>query len=146
MNVRMRHGDLATRTAGAIAIGLHESDRTPGGAARAVDRATRGAVRALIVSADFKGRFLETAVLYPPGRRTKRVIVVGLGRKAEMDTHRVRLATAQAARRARELGVGTLATVVHGAGAGSLDPAAAARAAAEGAVLGHYRHGAYKRD
>ncbi|MFI5371659.1 MAG: leucyl aminopeptidase, partial [Candidatus Eisenbacteria bacterium] len=115
-------------------------------AARAVDRATRGAVRALIASADFKGRFLETAVLYPPGRRTKRVIVVGLGHKAEMDTHRVRLATAQAARRARELGVGTLATVVYGAGAGSLDPAAAARAAAEGAVLGHYRHGAYKRD
>ncbi|HUK62076.1 MAG TPA: M17 family peptidase N-terminal domain-containing protein, partial [Dongiaceae bacterium] len=146
MEVRLRPGRLATRPAGAVAIGVIESGGPLTGAAREVDRASGGAVSALLASGDFRGRLLETAVLYPRGRKPRRVIVVGLGRRETLDPQRVRMASAVAARRARELGAGTLATVIHGAGAGGLDPARAAQAVAEGAVLGHYRHGAYKRD
>jgi leucyl aminopeptidase len=146
MDVRLRVGRLDTRPAGAVAIGVIESGGELTGAARAVDRASGGAVSALLASGDFRGRFLETAVLYPRGRKPRRVIVVGLGQRAALDAQRVRLVSAVAARRARELGAGTLATVIHGAGAGGLEPATAAQAVAEGVVLGHYRHGAYKRD
>ncbi|MEK7331381.1 MAG: leucyl aminopeptidase, partial [Candidatus Eisenbacteria bacterium] len=79
----------------------------------------------------------------------------GLGQREALDASRVRRAAAQAAKRARELGVGTLVTVAHGAGGaggpgrgvrGGLDPAVAAQATAEGSVLGHYRFTHYRRD
>ena len=146
MDVLLRRGDLATRPAGALALGILEGTTTLTGAAAAVDRATRGAIRALLRERDFTGRFLETAILYPKGVRAKRVILVGLGLRAALDASRVRRAAAQAARRARELGAGTLVTVAHGAGRGGLDSAQAAQATAEGSALGHYRHTPYRRD
>src|SRR4029079_10200967 len=63
-----------------------------------------------------------------------------------LDGHRVRLVSAVAARRARELRAGTLLTIAHGAGAGGLDPELAAQGTAQDALLGHYRFGRYRRD
>ena len=146
MDVTLRRGDIAARPAGALALGILEGGGALTGAAAAVDRATRGAVRAVLKARDFRGRFLETAVLYPRGLKARRLILIGLGPRALLDARRARLAAAQAARRARELGVGTLVTVAHGAGRGGLDPARAAQAVAEGSVLGHYRFSAYRRD
>jgi leucyl aminopeptidase len=146
MQVLPRRGDVTRRPVGALALGILEGTTTLTGAAAAVDRAARGAIRALLRQGDFTGRLLETVVLYPKGVRAKRVILVGLGPRASLDASRVRRAAAQAAKRARELAAGTLATVAHGAGRGGLDPARAAQATAEGSVLGHYRHTAYRRD
>ena len=150
MDVMLKRGDPTTRSAGALALGILQGTTALSGAAAAVDRATRGAIRSLLRERDFTGRFLETAILYPRGVRSKRVILVGLGPRAALDSSRVRQAAAQAARRARELGAGTLVTVAiaevaEGAG-GGLDPARVAQATAEGSVLGHYRHTAYRRD
>jgi leucyl aminopeptidase len=146
MNVVFRRGDITTRPAGALVLAILEGTRTPGGAAAAVDRRTRGALRRLLATGDFKGRYLETAVLHPPGVRVRRVVLVGLGPAKSLTVARVRHASAEAVRRARALGARTVITVTHGAGAGGLDAVAAAQAAAEGAVLGHYRHTAYRRD
>jgi leucyl aminopeptidase len=150
MEFVLRRGDVTTRPAGALVLGILEGVTTLEGAAAAVDQATHGAIRELLKRRDFAGRFLETAVLYPDGIRAQRLILVGLGRRAALDTSRVRRAAAQAAKRARELGAGTLTTVAIGAqGAASrdgLDAALAAQATAEGLVLGHYRHTHYRRD
>jgi leucyl aminopeptidase len=146
MEVMLRRGDVAARPAGALALGILEGGGALTGAAAAVERATRGALTAVLRRRDFRGRFLETIVLYPRGVRAQRVILVGLGRPAALDAHRVRLAAAQAAKRARELGAGTLVIVARGADRGGLDPARAAQAVAEGSVLGHYRFTAYRRD
>jgi leucyl aminopeptidase len=146
MEIALRQGNLATRPAGAVAIGVFLGERALAGAAAAADRAARGAVSRLLASGDFSGRWLETAVLYPTGLRAKRLIVIGLGRPADFTLARARQAAALAARRARDLGAGTLATIAHGAGRGGLDPARAAQAVAEGSVLGHYRFTAYRAD
>ena len=146
MDVTLRRGDIVARPAGAVALGILEGGRALTGAAAAVDRATRGAVSTLLKARDFRGRFLETVVLYPRGIKAQRLILVGLGPRALLEPRRVRLAAAQAAKRARELGAKSLTTVVHGAGRGGLDPARAAQAVAEGSVLGHYRFTAYRRD
>jgi len=144
MDVVLRRGDLATRTAGAVAVGVFEGTKRVSGAAGALDRATRGAITAFLKTGDFSGRPDETAVLYPATGKARRVILVGLGVPGTMTLHRARVAAALAANRARELKAGTLATIVHGAGSGGLDPLAAAQACAEGAMLGHYRHTAYR--
>ncbi len=144
MKVELRLGDIAERRASLLALGILEREGELTGAARAVDRATRGALTAFLRRRDFRGRFLETAVLYPRGLGSPRVLLVGLGPRADLTVTRVRLAAAQVARRARELEARTLATVALGSGAGSLDPERAAQATAEGLVLGHYRFTAYK--
>ena len=81
MQVLARRGDVTRRPAGALVLGLLEGTTTLTGAAAAVDRAARGAIRALLRQGDFTGRFLETVVLYPRGVRAKRLILVGLGRR-----------------------------------------------------------------
>ncbi len=146
MEITLRRGDIAARPTGAVALGILQDAKPPSGAAAAVDRAARGAIAALLASGDFRGRFLETAVVHPGAGPAPRLVLVGLGRAAALDPQRMRQAAAIMARRARELGARRLATVVHGAGRGGLDPAVAAQAVAEGLVLGHYRHSAYRSD
>ena len=84
MDVVLRRGNIAARPASAVAIGIFQGERRPSGAAGAIDRATRGAVTALLRSRDFTGRFLEVAVLYPSGLRARRLILVGLGPPEEL--------------------------------------------------------------
>ena len=50
------------------------------------------------------------------------MLVIGMGKAAAFTPHRARQLAAVAAKRARELGARTLATVVHGAGAGGVLP------------------------
>ena len=146
MEVLLRRGDLAARAVGLVAIGVFEGEKRLTGAAAAVDRASGGMVSTLLRSEDFRGRWLETSLLHPAKRRPKRVLVIGMGKASAFTPQRARQLAAIAARRARELGVRTFATVAHGAGAGGLDPARAAQSAAEGVVLGHWRFTTYRTD
>ncbi|HKQ57906.1 MAG TPA: M17 family peptidase N-terminal domain-containing protein, partial [Candidatus Eisenbacteria bacterium] len=89
MEVVLKRGDVVTRPAGALALGILERERTLSGAAAAVDRATRGAITTVLRARDFTGRFLEIVVLYPSGLRAKRLILVGLGPAGALDAERV---------------------------------------------------------
>lgn len=146
MNVALKRGDITTRAAGIVALGVLEGTRTLAGAAKAVDRVAGGAISAALASKDFRGRHLENIVLYPSKGRAKRILLVGLGRARDLTADRVRAVAALSAGRARDLEAGTLASVVYGAGAGGVDPARAAHACAEGSVLGHYRFTEYRTD
>jgi leucyl aminopeptidase len=143
MDVVLARARAAASKAGALALAVPEGERTPRGVAAEVDRRARGAVAALLGSRDFAGRAFETAVLYPRGLPAARLVLVGLGKRAEIDGQRLRLAAAQAARRARELRAGSLTFAVPDIG-GRDDAARRAQVCAEGAVLGHYRHDAYR--
>jgi leucyl aminopeptidase len=77
--------------------------------------------------------------------------VIGLGEPARFDLRAARIAAATAARKARDLGVKTFATVVHGAerplqrtGRGELEPQVAAGALVEGSRSGLYRFGGHR--
>jgi leucyl aminopeptidase len=146
MDVVLGRAKLTASKAGAVALGLAEGERPTRGAAAEVDRKSRGAVSALVRSRDFGGKPLETAVLYPRGLGSGRLILVGLGRQDAIDEQGLRLAAALAARRARELGARTLAFALPepGGRTEAARLARLARACAEGAVLGHYRHTAYR--
>ena len=82
MEVVLRRGDLSARPAGLVAIGIFEGERRLTGAAAAIDRAAGGLVSALLKSEDFRGRWLETALLHPRGSRARRVLVMGMGKPA----------------------------------------------------------------
>jgi leucyl aminopeptidase len=127
----------ASRPAGLLAVGVAEGDPPAGDPAAPLDAATRAALAALRASGDFSGRSGESALLYAPGARAKRVLAVGLGPRAALGGQRLLTAAATAARRARDLGAGTLALALPG------PDSAALRAIGEGIVLGHHRHTAY---
>src|SRR5689334_4615250 len=65
VEILLRRGNLATRAAGALALGIFEGEPRLGGAAADVDRASGGAIRALLKTGDFRGLWLESATLYP---------------------------------------------------------------------------------
>ncbi len=145
MQLNTTIGNIADQAVDAIILNLFENTDTPVGATATIDHHLQGAISAVLDGGDFTGRLRETSVLYPgvalPARR---VIVVGLGPEEDFTLDCARHAIAAAAARARELGARSVASVLHGVGVGGIETGAAARAAAEGAVLGLYSFEQYK--
>jgi leucyl aminopeptidase len=81
----IQSGALASRTAECLAIGLFDEPRLSD-ELRALDAATGGKLRALRDSGDLPTRPGETQLLLQlPGVRAKRVLVVGLGKRADFN-------------------------------------------------------------
>ena len=145
MEIELKQGNITEVAADLIVVNLFQGVTAPGGATGAVDRALGGAISDVIAAGDFTGKSGETLVLYTRGALpAPRVLIVGLGEAAKFDLQAVRNAAATAARKARDLGAAVVATIVHGAGIGGLDPAAAAGMVAEGSLLGLYRYAGYR--
>ncbi len=145
MEVTVEHGNIETRDVDALVVNLFAGVHSPGGATGAVDRALGGAISELIAHGDFTGKAGEVAVLYSRGKiPARRVLVVGLGERASLNTEAIRRASATAVSRARELKCRRVATIVHGAGIGGLQAATAAQATVEGAMLALYQYRAPK--
>src|SRR5256714_4525541 len=89
----------------------------------------------LVDSGEAKPGLRKLAVTHEDGRR---VIVAGLGKRAELDPERARVAAATAASRARELGTGSLSW------AAPSDDQSVAGAIVEGTLLAGYRFDRYK--
>ena len=146
MDIKIENGNIIHSDADTIIVNLFEGVDTPGGATGAVNMALGEMISDLIAGGDFRGKAGEVAVLYPHGAiAARRVLVVGLGKADSFDLEGVRRASAAAVKRARDLNAQHVATIVHGAGIGSLDPKAAAQATVEGALLSTYRFDASKK-
>lgn len=140
VQIHATRGAIQDIEADAIVVGLFEGTKQPSGALKAVDDALDGAIAERIAAGDVRGALGEILVLYPRGAvPADRVLVVGLGPEGSCDTQAVRRASAAAAKRCRKLKATSMATVVHGAGAGGIDPERATQAVVEGALLGLYR-------
>lgn len=144
MNIRVLTGQIQKQRSDAVVVNLFQGAR-PAGATRAVDEALGGLIGAALKSGDFAAKANETLLLYPgKGAAASRVLVVGLGKEREFSIEVARQAAGTAARRLQELGVEEACTVLHGTGAGGLDPEAAAQALAEASVLACYRFDQYR--
>lgn len=145
MDISVVQGDISATEADVIVVNLFEGVKSPGGATGAVDRALDGAISKLIELGDIRGKAGERTTIHTFGKiAAPRVLVAGLGKAEEFDVHAVRNLSAEVARACRRPSVKTVATVVHGAGIGGLDPDACTQALAEGALLGAYQFLRYK--
>ncbi|MFN2224834.1 MAG: M17 family peptidase N-terminal domain-containing protein, partial [Anaerolineae bacterium] len=141
MDIEVVTGAIQAREDELIVVNLFEGVDMPGGATAAVDQAISGTIREAIADGDFRGKKGEVAVFYPRGAiPAGRVVLVGLGSQDKFGLQVAREAAAAAAKKVRELGVPSFSSVVHGAGAGGLEPEAAAQAVVEGTILGLYRY------
>jgi leucyl aminopeptidase len=124
-----------------IVVNLFEGLETPGGATGAVDKALGGAISEAIAAGDLRGKKGETTVFYSRGAiPAPRVLVVGVGPQEQFTLEAIRWAAAATAKKARELGVRSFSSIVHGAGAGGWAVDVAAQAVVEGSILGLYRY------
>jgi leucyl aminopeptidase len=142
-------GSIVEVTTPLLVVNLFEDATALGGATAAVDDALGGLLDRLRVSGEMRSKLGEITVVHNPGRRelgAERVAVVGLGPRARFGAEAVRRAAAVAARKARDIRVASYVTILHGAGAGGLEPAAAAEALAEGTLLALYRYDRFKTD
>ena len=145
MEIKVESNSIAEVEAGAIVVNLFEGVTHPGGATGVVDGALGAAITALIEDGEIKGKLDETTVVHTLGRMpAARVVVAGLGKSEDFDTDRARRVSATVCSRLRKIEVKDVATIVHGAGIGGLEPRSAAQAMAEGALLGLYRFDKYK--
>lgn len=145
MKVSVESQDPTRVSAELLALPIAKLDTTSRLPARvaAVDRALGGQIREVVRGGDFTGRAGETLALFGHGRGApRRVLLIGLGEETKLDADAVRLAAGRAvqgakARRARSIAFALPAST-------RLRAADAARAAAEGAVLGAFRADRWK--
>ncbi len=147
MQVVTVRGSVTEALCDVLIVNLFEGVKRPGGATGAVDQALGGAISALIEREGFEGKLGETLDLTTGGAiGASRVIIVGLGKADAFDADAIRKASAVAARRARNLSARRVASIIHGAGIGGIDPALASRATTLGTLLGLYKFTRLKTD
>lgn len=146
MKIGVRQGSLAECRCDALVVGHFEDDKIPAGAAAEVDLASGGLVSRLIESGDFKGRLFQTSLLYSQGHLpAMRILLIGMGKRKDFDTEKVRGVFSRAAQALRNTGVLIFAASPH-FGDIPLPFNARVEAAVEGTVLGLYRYRSFKSD
>ena len=136
MNVTVLRGELAGLETPLLAVPVFEGAATDPAVA-ALDRALGGMIAALVERGDLRGKDGESATLYPVGGAVAatRVLLVGMGKPDAVTAEKLRKAGGTAAKQAARAR-STLVTFVLPTT--SVDTHAAARAVAEGVVLGSY--------
>src|SRR3954453_24209372 len=125
ISVSARTGAPEETSADTRVVGLFEGESPPAGVAAQ-----------LAESGEAKPALRKLAVAHEDG---KRVVVVGLGKREELDAEKARIAAAVAAQRARDLGAKSLSWAEPG-GDG------VAGALVEGTLMGLYRYDVFKSD
>jgi leucyl aminopeptidase len=145
MEIKVISGDITKIAVDAVIVNLFEGVQRPGGATGAVDQVLDGAISQLIARGEIKGKLNEVTVIHTLGRmEAARAVVVGLGKQSDFTLDRIRGIMAEACKSLRKLGAEQVATIVHGAGIGGIDPQKAAQAIVEGSILGLYTFDKHK--
>lgn len=146
LEVKVVTGDITEIDADAIVVSLFQGVEQVSGASAAVDEALGGAISSLISKGEFKGKFGEVSIVHTLGKLPARMVAVaGLGKQQDLNLDRIRGVAGEFCRSLRKLNCHRIATILHGAGVGGVEPGACAEAIVEGAVLGLYSFSRYKK-
>lgn len=145
MDIKIVNKSAIEHECNALIVNIFEGVKIPGGATGAVDNAIHGIISRLISEEEITGKLMETTLIYTDGMiRPDRVLVMGLGKSEDFGAREIRMVSGAAVRYLQNKGVKKVASIVHGAGIGGLDPTEAAQAMVEGALIGAYQSDFYK--
>jgi len=145
LEIKVIVGDVTQAEADAIVVNLFEGEQ-PAGATAAVDKALGGAISHLIDSGGIKGKFGEVSIIHTFGKLPAGIVAVaGSGKRRDFTVDRVRGVSGESCRSLRKLNCRNVATVLHGADIGGIDPEALAEAIVVGSLLGLYNFARYKK-
>ena len=139
MEIKVVSGDITEIQADAIIVNLFEGVEQPTGATGAVDKALDGAITRLIGKGEIKGKFREISLIHTLDKLwADKVAIIGLGKREDFTVDRIRSVSGEVCRKLRQLNCKRIATIVHGAGVGGIEPEASVQAIVEGSLLGLY--------
>lgn len=147
MEIKIKVGEIQKEQMELIVLGSFEDQIGLSQAAAAVNQGLDGQIALIVTDGDFKGKAKEVALLYTSGRgAAKRVLLVGLGKKARFGVEAIRVAAGTAAKRVRELGVKKYSTELFGAELLKVSLEDATQAVVEGTGLALYEFTELKSD
>jgi len=129
-----------------LVVNLFAGETRPGGGTGAVDKKYRSLISKKIKSLGFTGRTVGEFFIIdtPPGKPSQQIMVVSLGEKKDFYLDAIRKAAATSLQQAKKLNSKSIATILHGAGVGGLDPELCAQSMAEGFLLADYSYDKFK--
>jgi leucyl aminopeptidase len=140
VDIKVTAGNIAEIEADAVLVSFFEGMEHPNGELATIDKALDGAISQLINQGEIKGKLNEITMIHSLGRiPAVRVVVIGLGKQAELSQDKVRGATGEVCRYLRKKDVRSIVTIAHGAGINGITYETTAQAIAEGALLGLYK-------
>ncbi|MFH1826729.1 MAG: leucyl aminopeptidase [bacterium] len=144
MKIQVQNASIVNVACDLLVVNIFAGIKDPGGATAAVDQKLKGAIKGLIKSGEITGKLGEVNLVHTQGKMTAtQVLVVGLGKSADFELDKARIAAGAAIAEAKKIKAKKVATVVHGAGAGGLKLPVAAQALVEGSLIGAYRYQGY---
>ncbi len=109
-----------------------------------LDQACGGLIGKLLAAGDFQGKLYQVSVLYTGGAMPgRRIVIVGLGKRADFNSEKLRGAYAKAARQVRALNLKEFSLAIDDC-LPDQSPSELTEAVVEGALLGLYRFTPYK--
>ena len=122
----------------AVALGSQIVDGKVPSSLLPLDSQLQGAISRILESGDFRGERDEYAAIYP-AKGPKRVLLIGLGKPADITRTSLRRAAAIAARKTAGLGIEQLAFHVPHESRGGLPPAVVGQVVTEGVAQGAWQ-------
>ncbi len=147
MIIKTSSESLTKIKADAIILYHFEGSKKPEDDASIVDNAMDGAVTELIKSGEITGKYNERTILHSLGRLPAgRIVILGLGKKKELTTDKLRGAIAATCRSLRDRAVKDIVCSTGKRGITGIGTENTAQAIAEGAMLGLYTFRRYMTD
>lgn len=145
MELSARKGDPLAQSCDIFVIGAFLGAKEFDHPTDAVNTALGGKLAKYMKEDGFKAKLGATFVFRTNGEiPAKRVLVVGLGKKEEIDLEAIRQASAASMNMAKSLGVKSVVSMLHGVGIAGLKPLDCAQALTEGVRLADYTFATYR--
>lgn len=147
MRVRPKQGQVDTETADTLVLLHCEGEGLSIEDAAVLDRPLGGALRELLHSKEFEGKANEVVVFHTHGKiPAKRLILIGLGKMANLGLDQFRQAMGHAVKRVRSVKSRAFVVAFPHMAPRDASPSDVAQAIAEGAILGSYQFTVYRSD
>jgi leucyl aminopeptidase len=139
MEVNVLTGDITQAQTDVLILSYFEDSRELEGDIAAVDKALDGAISQLVNRGEINGKFRELTALYTLGKLpSSKVAIVGLGKKADLTSEKIRVAVAEVCRGLRQRSPQNVSSVALGAVVADINFEDVGQAMSEGALLGTY--------
>ena len=145
MRVSVKKGRLTEIEDHAICFGVFQDQKLLRGELKELDTALSGTISDFLEAGDFRGKLNQTTLIYTKGKlESKRVILVGLGKREKFDLDKIRQAAGTICKKAKELKIKGFSCEIYGGKQRKFSLQDSSQALVEGTLLANYQLGDYK--
>ena len=144
MDIKIEKGLSEEAKADLLVLNEWQGFQQFGGATKDVDDFHKGLLSRMVREEGFRGEKGQMLIARPGTGPAKRILLIGLGERKDIDGSCIRAAAAEVVQMAGKLGAKRVVSILHGAGSVGLPARECARAQTEGVLLGDYTFDEHK--